>query len=286
MGTSATPVNLGTVGIWAGHWGLTSERAAAIERLGYGAIWIGGSPPADLRIVDSLLGATSTLAVATGIVNIWSSDAHAVADSYHRIEAAFPGRFLLGVGAGHREATAEYARPYQALANYLDILDARGIPTDRRVLAALGPRVLQLAADRAAGAHPYLVTPEYTHSARDALGAAPLLAVEHKVALGAQRATTLPVARAAVDNPYLHLRNYRANLRRLGYSEDELNDGGSDRLIDALVAQGDAGTVAKRLREHLGAGADHVAVHVLPDADDPIPALTDLAPALGLRSRS
>ena len=282
MSQDATPVTLGAVGVWAGQWALTPERAAEIERLGYGAVWVGGSPDADLTIVESLLAATSTLSVATGIVNIWSADAAAVAESFHRIEAAHPGRFLLGIGAGHREHTEEYESPYQALVRYLDVLDERKVPQNRRVLAALGPKVLRLSVDRAAGAHPYLVPPEYTRQARAAVGAAPLLAVEHKVALGTAHAATLAVARPAVDQPYLHLANYRNNLKRLGYADAELDDGGSDALIDALAAQGDPADVAKQLAEHRDAGADHVAVHVLPDADDPIPALSALAPALGL----
>jgi probable F420-dependent oxidoreductase len=285
MSVDATPVNLGTVGVWASRHALTPERAAAIERLGYGTLWVGSSPPADLEIVAELLAATSTLTLATGIVNIWSSDAHVVAESFHRLEAAYPGRFLLGVGVGHREQTDEYVNPYQALVDYLDVLDEHKVPTERRALAALGPRVLRLAAERAAGAHPYLVTPEYTASARETLGAAPLLAPEHKVALGADPEQARAVARSSVNNPYLRLRNYRANLRRLGYAEDELDNGGSDRLVDALVAQGDPASAAARLRAHLDAGADHVAAHALPDADDPIPALTALAEALELPRR-
>src|SRR5882724_202788 len=159
MSSVATPVPLGTVGVWAASWELTPARIAEIERLGYGTLWIGGSPEAGLAIVETALAATSTLSLATGIVNIWSAEPGAVADSYHRLEAAYPGRFLLGIGAGHPEHTTEYLQPYQALVNYLDVLDERGVPADRRVLAALGPKVLRLAADRAAGAHPYLVPP-------------------------------------------------------------------------------------------------------------------------------
>jgi len=285
MSSAATPVTLGKFGVWAGRWALTPEQAVEIERLGYGTLWVGGSPEADLDIVESLLNATSALSLATGIVNIWSSPAHTVADSYHRLEAAYPGRFLLGIGAGHPEATSDYVAPYQALVNYLDVLDEHKVPTDRRVLAALGPRVLRLAADRAAGAHPYLVTPEYTASARETLGAAPLMATEHKVVLGTDPEQTRALSRPAVENPYLHLSNYRANLSRLGYSDEELGNRGSDRLIDALVAQGDAAAVATRLRAHLDAGADHVAVHAVPDAEDPLPTLAVLAPALGLTQR-
>lgn len=283
MSLDATPVRLGTVGVFIGQWGINAERAAGIEQLGYGAIWIGGSPAAELGIVDEVLGATSTLAVATGIVNVWTADAAAVADSYHRLEAAHPGRFLLGIGAGHPEANAPYTKPYQALVDYLDVLDSKGVPRQRLALAALGPRVLKLSADRTAGAHPYLVPPEYTRGARETLGEAPLLAVEHKVALGTDDATTLAHGRAAVDNPYLHLENYRANLRRLGYPDADLDNGGTDALIDALVARGDAATVAAKVSAHLEAGADHVAVHALPDADDPLPTLAAVAEALKLR---
>jgi probable F420-dependent oxidoreductase len=285
MSANATPVRIGEMGVWAGQWALTAERAADIERLGYHAIWVGGSPSADLAIVDTLLGATETIVVATGIVNIWTAEPGAVADSFHRIEQAWPGRFLLGIGAGHPEANAGYTKPYQALVDYLDVLDEHAVPADRRVLAALGPRVLRLAADRAAGAHPYLVTPEFTGSARETLGEAPLLAVEHKVALGLFGDDTMDTARAAVHNPYLQLANYRANLRRLGYAEADLDNGGSDELIDALAARGIASAVAPKLRAHLDAGADHVAVHVLPDADDPLVTLAELAPTLGLSEK-
>jgi probable F420-dependent oxidoreductase len=285
MSSVATPVPLGTVGVWAASWELTAARAAEIERLGYGTLWVGGSPEADLEIVETLLAATSTLSLATGIVNIWSAEAGAVADSYHRLETAYPGRFLLGIGAGHREHTTEYLQPYQALVNYLDVLDERGVPTNRRVLAALGPKVLRLSADRSAGAHPYLVPSAYTRSARETLGDGPVLAVEHKIALGTDREKTRLGARPSVANPYLGLSNYLANLRRLGYTDADLSGDGSDRLIDALVAQGDAAGVAAQLREHLNAGADHVAVHPVPDSEDPLATLAELAPALGLTTR-
>lgn len=144
---------LGRYGVWTGG-APTPEQAAEIERLGYSAIWVGGSPAAELSFVEPLLAATSTLQVATGIVNVWSAPAPQVAESFHRIEGAYPGRFLLGIGVGHPEATAEYRSPYQALTDYLDALDSAGVPTSRRVLAALGPKVLRLAAERSAGAPP------------------------------------------------------------------------------------------------------------------------------------
>ncbi|TQF65569.1 LLM class F420-dependent oxidoreductase [Rhodococcus spelaei] len=276
---------LGRIGVWRHAYGLTPDYLRAVERLGYGTLWLGGSPPADLRIAEEALDATSTLTIATGITNIWSAPAAEVAESFHRIEAGHPGRFLLGVGAGHREANGSvYAKPYEAVVSYLDELDTAGVPASRRVLAALGPKMLRLAAERSAGAHPYLTPPEHTREARELLGTGTLLAPEHKVVVSSDAAAARTVGRAAVENPYLHLSNYVANLVRLGFTDEELADGGSDRVIDALVAHGDAGSVAARLTEHLDAGADHVAVQVLPADGDALPALTALAAALGLSS--
>jgi probable F420-dependent oxidoreductase len=275
--------DLGRIGVWRHAYGLTPDYLRTVERLGYGTLWLGGSPPADLRIAEEALDATGTLTVATGITNIWSAPAGEVAESFHRLEARHPGRFLLGIGAGHREAHGQvYTRPYEAVVSYLDELDAAGVPSGRRVLAALGPRMLRLAAERSAGAHPYLTTPEHTRQAREVLGTGTLLAPEQKIVLGTDPAAARAVGRAAVDNPYLHLRNYVANLRRLGFTEAEIADGGSDRVIDALVAHGDTASVTARLTEHLDAGGDHVAVQVLPADGDAVPALTALAAALGL----
>ncbi|HET6259255.1 LLM class F420-dependent oxidoreductase [Pseudonocardia sp.] len=276
-------VELGRYGVWRHVGGLTPELAAEVEALGYGAIWIGGSPPGDLRLAESLLDATERIAVATGIVNMWTTPAEEAAESYHRIEAAHPGRFLLGVGIGHPEATSDYRRPYATIVEYLDRLDAAKVPVDGRVLAALGPKVLKLAAERTAGAHPYLTTPEHTREARELLGEGVLLAPEHKVVLDTDPERARAIGRPVVAKPYLGLRNYTSNLLRLGWSEEDLADGGSDRLIDALVAHGDAAAVAARLTEHLDAGADHVCAQVLPGGDDPVPALRELAEALNLR---
>src|ERR1044072_8490593 len=156
----------GQVGLWRHSSGLTPEVVAEVEALGYGTIWVGGSPPGDLAVVEHLLDTTQHIAVATGIVNVWKDDAATVGASYHRITARHPGRFLLGLGIGHPEATREYQRPYAALVSYLDQLDDLKVPVEGRVLAALGPRVLRLSAERAAGAHPHLVTPEHTRQAR------------------------------------------------------------------------------------------------------------------------
>jgi probable F420-dependent oxidoreductase len=152
-------VELGTLGVWAHASTLTPRLARGLEELGYGAVWVGGSPDGDLRVIEDLLSATQRLAVATGIVNIWKDPARTLAASHRRVTQAFPRRFLLGIGVGHPEATSDYRNPYTALVEYLDVLDGEGVPIDERVLAALGPKVLRLAADRTAGAHPYLVPP-------------------------------------------------------------------------------------------------------------------------------
>ena len=259
----------GVLGVWRHSDGLTPKLAVELEQLGYGRIWIGGSPDGDLDLAERLLDATSTIGLATGIVNIWKDDARTVAAAFRRLEERHPGRFLLGVGAGHREATGDrYVRPYEALVSYLDVLDAEGVPRQRRVLAALGPRVLRLAADRAGGAHPYLVTPEHTRTAREILGQGPLLAPEQKVVLRADPVQARAIGRPRVETPYLALANYTANLRRLGWSEQDLAGGGSDRLIDALAAHGTPAQVAAALRAHLEAGADEVAVQLLTEPDE------------------
>ena len=276
-------VELGRIGIWRRRGELTPRLAKEVAALGYGAIWIGASPPADLFLAQELLDATTHLAVATGIVNMWSAPAVDVAASYHRIAAAHPGRFLLGVGIGHPEATAEYRSPYDTIVDYLDVLDAEGVPVEDRALAALGPKVLALAAERTAGAHPYLTTPEHTRYAREILGDGPLLAPEQKVVLGTDPVAARALGRPAVDRPYLHLRNYTGNLERLGWTGADLADGGSDALIDALAVHGDAATVAAGVTAHLDAGADHVCIQLLtPPGADPLPGLATLAEALEL----
>ena len=260
---------VGRLGVWRSAPEATPELAAHVEQLGFGTLWLGASPAGDLHDVDPLLAATSSLTVATGIVNVWQSDPRETAAAYARLEDAYPGRFLLGVGIGHPEATREYASPYDTLRRYVeDVLDA-GVPASRLVLAALGPRVLRLAADRTAGAHPYLVTPEHTRLARSVLGPELLLAPEHKVVLDPDPERGRALGRQRVANPYLHLSNYTSNLRRLGWSEDDIAAPGSDALIDALVAHGNDADVATALQQHFAAGADHVAVQLLlpPDAD-------------------
>ena len=271
-------IDLGRVGVWLRAGQVTPQFAGEMEMLGYGAVWLGGSPDGRLDAVDALMAATGRINIATGIVNMWKDDAATVAASYHRIEGQHPGRFLLGVGIGHPEAVREYRRPYDKITEYLDQLDDAGVPTDRRVLAALGPKVLRLAAERTAGAHPYLTTPRHTTLAREILGPGVLLAPEQKVVLDTRPERARSIARPAVKNPYLGLVNYRNNLLRTGWTEDDLAGDGSDRLIDALAPHGDAKTVAAAVTAHLEAGADHVCIQVL--GDDPVPAYQALAEVL------
>jgi probable F420-dependent oxidoreductase len=259
-------MELGRYGVFGRATVLTAERARVLESLGYGTVWEGGSPPAELSHVEAILDATSTITVATGIVNVWRADAVEVARSYHRIEAAYPGRFLLGIGVGHPEATATYRSPYQTLVDYLDVLDAEGVPAQRRILAALGPRVLRLAGSRTAGAHPYLVTPEHSRQAREILGPGKLLAPEQRVALEADPDLARAAGRASVRH-YLRLSNYTANLQRLGFTPQDVAGEGSDRLIDELVVSGDDARIRQRFEEHHAAGADHVAVQLLAETD-------------------
>jgi len=276
-------IELGKAGIWRHPSGLTPAMAAEAEALGYGAIWLGGSPDGDLGVVDQLLDATDRIAVGTSIVNVWKDDAATVAASYHRLAAKYPDRFLLGLGIGHPEATEEYQKPYDKLVSYLDELDDLKVPASGRALAALGPRVLRLSAERSAGALPYLVTPEHTRQARELLGAGTLLAPEQKLVLETDPERARALGRPRVQNPYLGLTNYLASLRRLGWTDADFADGGSDALIDALAVHGDAAAIARGVTAHLEAGADHVAVQVL--NPDPLPALRELAGQLQLGRR-
>jgi probable F420-dependent oxidoreductase len=276
--------DLGRFGVWtAGP--VTPEQAVEIEKLGYGAIWVGGSPAAELSFVEPILEKTDTLQVATGIVNVWTAPASEVAESYHRIEKAFPGRFLLGIGIGHPEHTQEYRKPYDALVEYLDALDAAKVPTSRLVVAALGPKVLKLSAQRSAGAHPYLTTPEHTGQARNIVGNTVFLAPEHKVVLTQDADEAREVGRKTVGF-YLDLSNYVNNWKRLGFTDEDVAKPGSDKLVDAVVAHGTADAIAKRLNEHIGAGADHVTIQVLGGSDRLLPTLTELAGPLGLTPKS
>jgi probable F420-dependent oxidoreductase len=277
---------LGRFGVWRSASQADAKLAANLEELGYGALWLGSSPDGDLAQVEQLLDATTTLVLATSIVNMWKDPAAEVAGSFARVAARHPGRFLLGVGAGHREATQQYAKPFETLASYVDVLRADGVPRDGLVLAALGPKVLGLAAERTAGAIPYLVPPEHTRQARAILGPGPLLAPEQKVVLDTDPQRARALGRPRVRSPYLGLVNYTSNLRRLGWADSDLADGGSDALIDALVAHGSAGQVAAQLARHLDAGADHVCIQLLtPEGTSPLDGYRALADALQLGPR-
>ena len=266
--------------------GVTPQQARQIEALGYGAVWVGGSPPAELDWVEPILENTTTLQVATGIVNIWTAEPGPVAESFHRIDKAYPGRFLLGIGVGHPEAIQVYQKPIDALRGYLDKLDEYGVPAGRRVVAALGPQVLKLSATRAAGAHPYLTTPEHTAQARRLIGPEAFLAPEHKAVLTTPDAQGADEARAIGRkylDIYLGLQNYVNNWKRLGFTDEDVAKPGSDRLVDAVVAYGTPEAIAARLTQHLEAGADHVPVQVLTSSDKLVDALAALAGPLGLK---
>lgn len=272
-------IDLGRTGIWSRELRYNPDRgaraaaAAELEDLGYGAIFIPDAGGDVLGAAEHLLAATRRIAVATGVLNIWMHDPAEVASRHADIRARFGPRFLLGLGNSHAplvEGTlgVPYARPYSKMVAYLDALDAAaaaaGTKTSAadRMLAALGPRMLSLTRERAGAAHPYLVPPEHTATARETLGPGIVLAPEQAVVLDPGRRRGRERARAFV-NDYLALPNYVRNLRRLGFTGDDLRAPASDRLVDALVAHGDEDAVAARVREHHDAGADHVCVYVV-----------------------
>ncbi|MDF6022940.1 TIGR03620 family F420-dependent LLM class oxidoreductase [Streptomyces sp. JH34] len=270
--TSEKRGTFGQVGIWssalhgsrtddAGR-GAIAEAVAELEELKYGTLWIGGSP--SVGDAAAVVAATRTVTVATGILSIWDHSAEAVAKHVAAIDGSARGRFVLGLGVSHGPMVPRYEKPYSAMVAYLDALDAATPPVDsgHRVLAALGPRMLKLATDRAQGAHPYLVTAEHTAEARTALGPDALLAPELSVVLD----NDIDRARTTARNMlamYLGLPNYTDNLVRLGFAESDFHGGGSTRLLDALFALGDTARVRARTREYLDAGADHVALQIL-----------------------
>ncbi|MER5595849.1 LLM class F420-dependent oxidoreductase [Streptomyces sp. NPDC002265] len=267
-GTPTVKEAIGRYGVWStglrpedpARRGEIAEAAAELEELGYGAAWLGGSSAP--RHAGPLLEATSRLVVGTSIQSIWQYEADESAAGFAELESSHPGRFVLGLGVSHARLAEQYRRPYSALVTYLDALDKAGVPAGRRVLAALGPRTLELSGDRAAGAIPYLVTPEHTASARELLGDGPLLAPEFAVVPEADPARARALARGHLAL-YLSLPNYTGNFLRLGFTEDDLADGGSDRLVDALYAWGDEERIRERVEAFHRAGADHVAIQVV-----------------------
>jgi len=277
---------LGALGAWLHPtYGDTArtEFAVEAEQLGYPTVWLGLGTAAveDLAPVEQILKATTSVVVATAIVNVWTNDPTAIAESYRRLVSTYGDRFLLGVGIGHPEAVSTYRTPYASMVDYLDQLDAGGVPVDNRILAALGPRALRLAAERTLGTHPYLVVPEHTRDARATLGPDVVIAPEQTVVLDPDPLIARKIARAFVSEPYLKLSNYTNNLRRYGYTDADLDGEGSDRLIDDLVPHGTAEVVASSLRDHLAAGADHVGIQILTvDGTSPMPGYRALASEL------
>jgi probable F420-dependent oxidoreductase len=251
-----------------------------IEELGFGCLWLGGSPAAsDAR---PFLELSSTLTVATGILNVWRHDPSGVAPEHAALNDEFGGRFLLGIGIGHPEATSEYRRPLATMRAFFDGLDAAepAVPRDERVAAALGPKMLDLAAERSLGAHPYLTPVEHTRYARERVGAGVLVAPELTVVVEPDAEAGRELAREFAA-PYLDRRNYAANLLRHGFGEDDLASGGSDRLIDSVVPHGSAEQVAEAVRAHLDAGADHVCLQPVGHGGVPLGDYPALARALG-----
>lgn len=266
---------LGTIGVWRSVRDTEPSFARAIEEIGYRALWLGGSPASDLSVVETLLDATDTLIVGTSVVNIWLSDPVELADSYHRIEARHPGRLILGIGSGHREAVARRTRPLAAMSAYLDVLDERGVPREMRVLSALGPRMLEMAAARSAGTIPYLTTAPQTAHYRTALGSDALVAPEQTVVLDPATESGRATARGFLTR-YLGMSNYTSTMRSAGFSEEDVSASGTDRLVDGIIAHGDLDHLVRRIAQHLGAGADHVCIQVQPADRDPNPLLRSL----------
>jgi probable F420-dependent oxidoreductase len=249
-------MSLGQLGIWRRH----QEGAGPvreIEQLGFGALWLGGSPTVD--DVRPFLELTQTLTVTTAILNVWRNHPPDVAEGHVRLRDQFGERLLLGIGIGHPEATSDYAKPLTAMRKFLDGLDAapRPVPREERFLAALRPRMLDLAAQRTLGAHPYFTPVEHTRFARERVGPNRLVAPELTVVVDADVESAREKARRFAAG-YLGMTNYAGNLLRLGFTQRDLEDGGSDRLIDALIPHGSADAVADAVRAHLEAGADHV----------------------------
>jgi probable F420-dependent oxidoreductase len=294
---SKPSVDIGRVGIWYGGIDALptpeAQRAAQlVEELGFGALWVAEAVGRDPFVSSAvLLGATSTLKLATGIANIYARDPMTMAAGQKTLAEAFPGRFLLGLGVSHGHLVAgirkhDYSKPYSYMAEYLDKMDkalfmARGPEADPgRILAALGPKMLELSATRANGSHPYFTTPEHTQISRDVMGADALLAPEQMVVLETDPTEARRIARAGMKI-YLGLPNYYNNLARIGFDESDWTNGGSDRLVDAIVVWGTEEQIAARVAEHHAAGADHVCVQVLQDGSAlPEAQFRRLAPAL------
>ncbi len=264
-------MDLGTLGVFATPRSVGEEKlpeaARVAEELGYGTFWLGASPK--LAALRPLLEATETIVVATGIVNVWANEPAGLAAEYAELTADFGERFLVGIGIGHREQAGDYAKPLTAMRAFLDGLDSTSpaLPRERRILAALAPKMVGVAGERSLGAFPYFAPVAHTAWARGVLGPDPLLVPELTFVLETDAAAARALARPFAGR-YLGLTNYANNLLRHGFDEADLADGGSDRLLDALVPHGDAEAVAAVVRAHLDTGADHVALQAL-TADAP-----------------
>jgi len=259
---------LGQIGIWRRrHDG--SGLVAEIEALGFGALWVGGSP--SLEQVRPYLEASSAMTVATGILNVWQHTPADVAAQHAELTRDFPGRFLLGIGIGHPEATSDYTRPLKTMREFFDGLDAAEtpVPRDERLAAALGPKMLDLAAERSLGTHPYFITTEHTRFARERVGPGVLVAPEVAVVVEPDDELARQHARTYAKS-YLQLSNYTTNLLRFGFDERDIADGGSDRLIDAVIPHGSPEAIAEAVRAHLDAGADHVCLQPLGHGPEPL----------------
>jgi probable F420-dependent oxidoreductase len=267
-------MNLGSIGVWSsvlrnGPRQEVARAAVELEELGYGTLWFPGGPPEGFREqVEAMLQATRRVVVAPGIVNIWTHPAQQVAELHASLQRAYPGRWLLGLGVSHHHvlerAGLTYQRPLQKMQAYLDELDGAPtpVPTQERIIAALGPRMLALAGQRSCGTHPYFTPPEHTRRAREALGPDAIVAPEQMVVLETNADKARAIARTATER-YLNAPNYTNNLLRLGYSAEDFQNRGSDRLVDAIVAWGDEHSILERVHEHQAAGADHVCIQVL-----------------------
>ena len=279
-------------GIWSaqmryGDAGLIAESASELEELGYSAIWIPDVGGDVLGSIEILLRAAPRIAVATGILNVWMQDPVEVARRRASWSDAWQRRFMLGLGVSHAPLIDQgdpgrYTKPYSKMVDFLDALDGAEVPfpIDARVLAALRPRMLGLARDRAAGAHPYFVPPEHVVRAREILGPDAMIAVELAVVLGRDPSTARETARRHTAI-YVNLPNYTNNLRDFGFADDDFADKGSNRLVDAIVAWGDHDAIARRVAVMRDAGADHVCVQVIrPDDEFPRADWRALAPAL------
>jgi probable F420-dependent oxidoreductase len=271
-------VRLGRIGIWRRYHpgpGIVPE----LEALGYGTLWLGGSPSlADAR---PYLEASEEITIATGILNIWQHEPADVAAQHAELTRAFPGSFLLGIGVGHPEATSEYTKPLSAMRSFFDGLDAaeQPVPRDERIAAALGPKMLDLAAERSLGTHPYFTTPEHTAFARERVGPDAIVAPELAVVVETDTERARDDARAYAAT-YLRLGNYTSNLLRFGFTERDIAHGGSDRLIDAVIPHGSAAEIGEAVEAHFAAGADHVCLQPLGHGPAPVEDYRELAQAL------